>query len=91
MTQEARRLKLPTSGLELEYPKPNDWVLVDVYKASIIHRSFVTTLVSIGGTYMVLPYRASMLSGADLKEAIEAAKLSRPRESQPPGYAEVRQ
>lgn len=93
VSQSPKRLKLPKSGVELGYPKPKDWILIDVYNFSIIHRSVASSLVIRGGTYMVLPNSASGISKEALKEAIEVVSTARRDEYQDdglPGYSAVK-
>lgn len=83
--KESRKLKLP-DGLVLDLPTAGDWVLVDTHNATIIHGAFITELVMMGYTYMVLPMRVSSLSPASLKVAIKAVEDSR-GEVLPPTYS----
>lgn len=74
--RQVKKLRLPKAGIELECPKPGDWVLIDIGNASIIHKTLAGSLVTGGGTYMVLPNHASGISKEALTEAIEVAKSS---------------
>lgn len=82
--QAPLQLRLP-SGLVLDCPSVDDWVLVDVSRNVLIPRdtSTIRIMVVEGGTYMVLSMAASGLTEAQLKEAIETVNSGR---EDPPRY-----
>lgn len=69
-------LKSPRA-LYPDHPKPNDWVLVDIAKASIICKPFLVNFLVPGGDYMVMSMRSSAISETELVEKVRILDMKR--------------
>lgn len=77
LTSGLSKLQTHSEPIDLGRPRHGDWVLVDIAKATIIHKPFLEVFVVANGDYMVLPMRASVLSEAELVEKVKSLGFER--------------